>query len=57
MWSGAIAGGELDAGVGALVGPVGSIVGGLIGGIIGGLRRRDDTARVLVLWWELESFC
>jgi uncharacterized membrane protein len=30
-WSGAIAGGVLGTGVGALVGPVGAIVGGLIG--------------------------
>ena len=49
-WSGAIAGGELGAGVGALVGPVGTMDNRRT------RRQRDDTACMLVLWWKLEPF-
>lgn len=36
-WSGAIAGGELGAGVGAILGPVGAILGGIAGSFLGAL--------------------
>ncbi|KAK7427290.1 hypothetical protein QQZ08_006226 [Neonectria magnoliae] len=36
-WSGAIAAGELGAGVGSVLGPVGAILGGIAGSILGGL--------------------